>query len=178
MIWMTSARTKNAKIAGAIALLVVAVFLPEVVSAAWHVAHGETVTFRGWKVNVPFEWYARSQGEDMTVERMTRFSWLPHPVAVFQPVHFTHKYHFQPDVYAKEQAIVMKGKGYLPSGQRTLEIAGASGQCWTFDSSRSLNNVWISCIVPAELTSADYTGPKNYAANFFSLLQQIKAATP
>ncbi|HEV2288165.1 MAG TPA: hypothetical protein VGR81_04355 [Candidatus Acidoferrales bacterium] len=164
--------------AAAFALFAVAVFLPEVVSAAWHVAHGETVTFRGWKVNVPFEWFARSQGEDMTVERMTRLSWLPHPVVVFEPSHFTRQYHFQSDVYAKSEALVMKGKGYLPSGQRTLEIAGADGLCWTFDSSASPNNVWISCIVPKELTSADYSGPKDYAASFFSLLQQIKPAKP
>lgn len=171
---MTSARTKKAKIVAAIALVAIAVFLPEVISAAWHVAHGKTVTFRGWNIDVPFEWYARSQGEEMTVERMTRLSWLPHPVAVFQPVHFTRQYHFESDVYAKEQAIVMKGKGYAPSGQRNLEIAGADGQCWTFDSMSNSDNVWISCIVPQELTSADYSGPKGYAADFFSLLQQTK----
>ncbi|MFZ0211347.1 MAG: hypothetical protein WBE20_00455 [Candidatus Acidiferrales bacterium] len=175
---MLSIHTKKMKIAAAIVFLAIAIFLPEVVSAGWHVAHGKTVTFRGWKVDVPFEWYARSHGEDMTVERMSRLSWRQDPIAVFQPVHFTKTYPFQYELYGKEQALVMRAKGYLLSGQQDLEIAGKGGRCWTFNAWNNRDNLWIACIVPKDLTAADYIGTRAYAPNFFSVLSQIKTATP
>jgi hypothetical protein len=162
------------KISAAAALLLAAIFLPEVVSAGWHIAHGRTVDYRAWKVDVPFEWYAVSHGEVMSVERMTRLSWDKAPVAEFQPVHFTKTYPFKYEVYGKVQAETLQRRGYLFEAQRDVEIAGKPGMCWTFDNWKNHDQLWIACIVPKDLTSADYIGNKAYANEFFSFLAQTQ----
>ncbi len=165
------------KIFGAAALLLAGVFLPEVVSAGWHIAHGRTVTYRQWKVTVPFEWYAISHGEGMAVERMTRLSWQKAPTVEFLPVHFSNLYsskYFKYEVYGKAQAQTLRTRGYLLQGQRDIQIAGKPGMCWTFSKYKQNDQLWIACIVPTDLTSADYIGNQVYADEFFSFLTQTQ----
>lgn len=155
-------------------MLMAAIFLPEVVSAGWHIAHGHTVDYRSWKVDVPFEWYAVSHGEGMSVERMTRLSWDKAPVAEFLPVHFSKTYPFKYEVYGKSQAQTLRANGYLLQGQRDIQVAGKPGMCWTFNKWKHDDQLWIACIVPKDLISADYIGNKAYANEFFSFLAQTK----
>lgn len=165
------------KISAAAILMLMAIFLPEVVSAAWHAVHGRTVTYRQWEVQVPFEWYAVSHGEGMSVERMTRLSWEKAPTAEFLPVHFSKIFpskYFKYDVYGKAQAQSLRGQGYLLQGQRDIEIAGKPGMCWIFNKYKHDEQLWIACIVPTDLTSADYIGDKAYADEFFSFLAQTQ----
>lgn len=156
----------------AAALLLVAILLPQVVSAAWHLAHGRTVSYRSWRITVPFGWYATSHGEGMSVERMAEIPWKKGPSAEFLPVHFTKTYPFSYDLFAKEQQSTLRAMGYLPLEQRNLQIAGRDGRCWTFDNWKNHDQLWIACIVPKDLTSADFIGNKAYADDFFSLLAQ------
>ena len=167
------------KISAAAILVLIAIFLPEVVSAAWHIAHGRTVTYRQWKVTVPFEWYAVSHGEGMAVERMTRLSW-DKPTAEFLPVHFSKTYpdkYFKYEIYGKSQAQALQSQGYLLQGQRDVQIAGKPGMCWIFNKYKHDEQLWIACIVPSDLTSADYIGNKAYADEFFSFLEQTQRNT-
>jgi hypothetical protein len=151
-------------------LLVAAVLLPEVVSAAWHIAHGRTVRYRSWKVVVPFGWYAMSHGEGMSVARMSELPWENGPIANFLPVHFAKTYPFSYELFGKEQALTLQGRGYVPLGQRNLQVAGKDGRCWTFYRQKDHDQLWIACIVPKDLISADYIGDQADARAFFSLL--------
>ncbi|MGC1108024.1 MAG: hypothetical protein WA876_15960 [Candidatus Acidiferrales bacterium] len=160
------------KITAAATLLLLAVLLPQVVSAGWHLAHGRTVNYRSWKVAVPFGWYAISQGEGMSVERMSELPWQRNPVATFLPVHFTRTYPFQYGLFGKEQALTLRARGYLLVEQRNVQVAGKDGRCWTFDNWKNHDQLWIACIVPKDLTSADYIGNKADANAFFSLLTE------
>ncbi len=171
---MHMSRKTKWKIGAAAIFLTLAILLPEVVSAGWHMVHGRSVEFRGWKVTVPFEWYAVSHGEGMTVERMSRLSWEKYPVATFLPVHFTKTSPFSYDLFGSVQAGVLRARGYLPSAMRDIEVGGEGGRCWIFISAAHRNQEWIDCIVPKDLTSVDYIGPAANANEFFSLLGNIK----
>lgn len=162
----------NLRIVLAAILLVCATLLPQVVSAGWHIAHGRTVNFRTWKVAVPFGWYAVSRGEGMSVERMSELPWKTPTVATFLPVHFSKAFRFDKeyDLYAKEQASTLKAWDYSLVTQRDVQIAGKDGRCWTFKNRKNSDQLWIACIVPEDLTSADYVGSTAYADTFFSLL--------
>jgi hypothetical protein len=155
-------------------LLACAILLPEVVSAAWHVAHGRSVTYRSWKVEVPFGWYAMSHGEGMSVARMSELPWKDGPTANFLPVHFTKTYPFSYELFGKEQALTLQGRGYLPFGQRNLQVAGKAGRCWRFYNQKNHNELWIACIVPEDLISADYIGDEADSNAFLSLLTAIQ----
>lgn len=158
----------------AAALLLVAILLPQVISVAWHLAHGRTVTYRSWEVSVPFGWYARSRGEILSVERMSEIPWQKQSSIEFQPVHFARNFPFSYDLFAKEQALTLRSDGYLLLAQRDIQVAGKDGRCWTFRDKRNANQLWIACIVPSDFTSADFIGNKSYADDFFSLLEQSK----
>jgi len=165
------------KIGAAIVFLSLAILLPEVVSAGWHIVHGRTVVFRSWKVTVPFEWYAVKNGEGMMVERMTRLSWEK-PVATFLPVHFSKTYQFDYDVFAGVQSKLLRSRGYTPSGQEDIRIGNQGGRCWTFTSMTQHDQQWINCVAPKDLTSVDYIGPSAYASEFLSVMANIQHETP
>lgn len=155
-------------------LLLVAILLPQVVSAGWHLTHGRTVSYRSWQVAVPFGWYATSRGEVMSVERMSEIPWQRHSSVEFQPVHFTKTFPFSYDVFGKEQAMTLRSGGYVMTGERDVQVAGKDGRCWTFHDRKNQRELWIACIVPEDLTSADYIGDAAYANDFFALLTQSK----
>src|SRR5487761_588355 len=133
------------KIGAAIVFLTLAMLLPEVVSAGWHIVHGRTVVFRSWKVTVPFEWYAVKSGEGMTVQRMSRLSWQKDPVATFHQLHFSKTYQFDYDVFAGVQSKLLRARGYTPSGQEDIRIGNQGGYCWTFTSLTQRDQRWINC---------------------------------
>jgi hypothetical protein len=166
------------KIGAAIVLLTLAILLPEVVSAGWHIVHGRSVVFRSWKITVPFEWYTVRQGEGISMVRMSRLSWQKGPVATFLPLHFTKNYRFDYDVFGSVQARTLRGRGYLPAGQDNILIDDIAGRCWTFASDHDHGQVWIDCIVPKDLTSVDYEGPAAYAKDFLSVIGSIQRVTP
>lgn len=157
-------------------LLVLAIFLPEVVSAGWHIAHGRTVNYRSWKIVVPFGWYAMSRTEGMSVERMSELPWKNPPVATFLPVHFAKTFPFDKEygLYAREQASTLKAWDYVLVGQQDVQIAGKDGRCWTFNNRQNHNDLWIACIVPKDLTSVDFQGSKANANDFMSFLIETK----
>lgn len=154
--------------------LLVAILLPQVVSAGWHLAHGRTVNYRSWQIDVPFGWYATSHGEVLSVERLSEIPWKRHSAVEFQPVHFSKAFPFSYDLFGKEQAITLRSGGYVLRGQRDLRVTGKDGRCWMFDDQRNRGQVWIACIVPKDLTSADYIGDAAYANDFLSLLTRTQ----
>lgn len=162
----------------AIVFLALAVLLPEVVSAGWHIVHGRSVVFRSWKITVPFEWFAVRDGEGMSVERMSRLSWQKDPVATFLPVHFGTAYHFDYDLFGRVQARTLYARGYSPSTQQSIHIAGQEGRCWTFISAAQHDQEWINCVAPQDLTSVDYIGPASYANEFFAVVRNIQQIPP
>lgn len=157
-------------------LLLVAILLPQVVSAGWHLVHGRTVNYRAWKIAVPFGWYAMKRDDGMTVERMSGLPcpWRKGPVAMFQPVHFTKTFPFSYDIFEKYNRSTLKAWDYSFVEQHDVKVAGDDGRCLTFDHPKNRDQVWISCVVPKELTSADYIGSKAYADEFLSLLTQTQ----
>ena len=166
------------KIGAAIVLLSLAILLPEVVSAGWHIVHGRTVVFRSWKITVPFGWYAVRRGEGMSVVRMSRLSWQDNPEATFLPVHFSKTYQFDYEAFAGVQSKLLRSRGYAPSGQEDIRIGNQGGRCWTFTSMTQRDQQWISCVAPKDLTSVDYKGPSAYANEFLWVMANIRHETP
>jgi hypothetical protein len=156
--------------------LAVALLLPEVLSAGWRVIYGPSVTYRGWSIRPPFDWYATKRGEGMMVESMSHLPWRQGPMIFFQPVHFTKTYPFNYITYGEVQARTMEKRGYEVTQEDIVHIAGQVGACWDFVSEIQPQNVWIACIVPKDLTAADYIGAAASENKFREILSQIKRA--
>jgi hypothetical protein len=155
-------------------LIVVAAFLPELVGASWHLVHGNSAHYRDWDIPVPTGWFAVNQGESLAVERMLRFAlWQDAPMVVFLPVHVTSNYVFDRNVWEEEQVKIQVKKGYRLSSTRDIQVAGQAGYCWEFAQAADPARLWITCVLPAERLSADFSGDRSYAAAFYALLPGI-----
>ena len=108
------------------------------------------------------------------VERMSHLPWRQGPMIFFQPVHFTKTYHFNYILYGEVQARTMESRGYEVTREDIVHVAGEVGACWDFVSMTQHQNVWIACILPKDLTSADYIGTRAYANTFDEILSNIK----
>lgn len=110
------------------------------------------------------------------IERMSHLPWRQGPMIFFQPVHFTKTFPFNYIVYGEVQARSMERKGYEVTEEQAIRVAGEVGACWTFVSKIQPQNLWIACIVPKDLTSADYIGTAASENTFREILSQIKRA--
>jgi hypothetical protein len=105
---------------------------------------------------------------------MSELPWQKAPVVTFLPVYFTKTYPFSYDLFGNEQQRTLRAMGYLLLEQRDVRVAGQDGRCWTFDKYKNHDQLWIACIVPKDLTSADYIGNKAHADEFLSFFTQTQ----
>lgn len=155
-------------------LLAIAIFLPELVGFGWHVMNGKEASYHRWRIPVPTGWFATRQGESLTLERMLHFPlWNQTPTVVFLPMHTTKNFPFDLTVWTNVQVNIQKRRGYRLASTRQIRMGGAPGYCWEFMNSRDNSHWWITCLVPSERLSADFSGQHAFAAAFYAILPQI-----
>lgn len=155
-------------------LLAVALFLPELVGIGWHVIYGKEVSYRTWQIPVPSDWFAIHQGESLTLERMLHFPLREQtPTVVFLPMHTSKNFAFDVNVWTNVQINLQNQRGYRLAATRNMLVGGARGYCWEFVNRQDDSRWWITCLVPSERLSADFSGQRVFAADFYSILPQI-----
>jgi hypothetical protein len=160
-----------------VALALIAAFLPDLAGAGWHLINGPSVRYRDWRIPVPSGWFALHQGEGVTMERMLSFAlWQPAPTAVFLPIHVTPAFVFDREIWEQEQIAIQAQRGYRFDRGQAVVVASNPGYCWEFSSSRDPRRLWITCIVPAERISVDFSGAPRFVPTFYSILPGITHA--
>ncbi len=155
-------------------LLAIAIFLPQLVGIGWHVIYGKQASYREWQIPVPWGWFATRQGESLTLERMLLFPRQgATPTVVFLPMHITKNFPFDADVWTEVQVNLQGRRGYRLASTRTIRMGGAPGYCWEFVKRDDQSHWWITCLVPSERLSADFSGEHSFAGDFYSILPGI-----
>jgi hypothetical protein len=155
-------------------LIFTAVFLPDLVGYGWHAVHGRDADYRGWNIPVPTGWFATRRGESLTLERMLHFPIRQlTPTVVFLPMHITKELVFDPNIWADVQIDIQRRRGYRLAGARQITMAGEPGYCWEFVHRKDASRWWITCLMPSERLSADFSGQHSYAGAFYSILPEI-----
>lgn len=155
-------------------LLGIAIFLPELVGIGWHVIYGKRATYRSWRIPVPTGWFATRQGESLTLERMMHFPLRqPTPTVVFLPMHTSKNFPFDANIWTEVQVNLQSRRGYRLEDTRSIAMGGSRGYCWEFVKRHDDSRWWITCLVPSERLSADFSGQHAFAADFYSILPQI-----
>jgi hypothetical protein len=161
-------------IALTIILAFVAVFLPDVVGAGWHLFYGPSVRYHNWEIRVPRGWFALHQGEGVTMERMVHFAlWQPAPTAVFLPIHVTPEFVFNQNIWEHEQVAIQEQRGYKFDKGHAVAVASQLGYCWEFSASSDPCRLWITCVFPTDRISVDFSGPPPFVPVFYSILPGI-----
>jgi hypothetical protein len=156
------------------ALVLTAIFLPDLVGFGWHAVHGPDAEYRGLQIPVPSGWFATRRGESLTMERMLHFPVRQlTPTVVFLPMHIAKEMVFNPNVWADVQIDLQKRRGYRLVSTRDVQIDGQTGYCWEFVHQKDDSRWWITCLMPADRLSADFSGQHSYASAFYSILPGI-----
>ncbi len=157
------------------ALVAIAIFLPDIVGFGWHLIHGKAASYRGLEIPVPQGWFAARHGEGLTIERMLHIPLLGEiPTVVFLPMHLGKGATFNRDLWSNVQIEIQNRRGYLLSGTRQISALGSEAYCWEFAKEGDATRRWITCLVPKEDLSADFSGPRSFAPTFYSILPAIR----
>ena len=173
---MKPRQTKHRIFAAAVigTLLAIAVFLPEVVGIGWHMIYGKEASYREWRIPVPNGWFAARQGESLTLERMLLFPVRGlTPTVVFLPMHTARNLRFDARIWTQAQVHLQGRRGYRLADKRNIQMGGAPGYCWEFVKRKDDSLWWITCMVPSERLSADFSGGHSFAGAFYSILPRI-----
>jgi hypothetical protein len=155
-------------------LAFVAAFLPDLVGAGWRLLHGPSLRFHNWEIRVPRGWFALRRGEGVTLERMVHLAlWQPTPTAVFLPIHVSRQFVFERYVWEEQQEAIQAQRGYKFDGGHAVVVAGAPGYCWEFSAFKDARRLWVTCVVPADRISVDFSGTPAYLPAFNSILPAI-----
>ncbi len=154
-----------------------AALLPELTGLGWHVLHGSEARLGDWRVPVPTGWFAVRQGEALTLERMQRLAlWDPPPTVVFLPVHLGPQAQFDPGIWSRVQGELQARRGYRLAATLRRPMAGHIAFCWEFLRVGQPTRWWITCLVPEERLSADFSGQQNFIEDFYRILPGIHRA--
>ncbi len=161
--------------AGTIATLIcMAIFLPEIAGIGWHLAYGPSAKYRGWRIPVPEGWFATHEGDSLALEHMLHFPIHEDaPTVVFLSMHMPKNLKFDPAVWTRVQRNIQNRRGYRLAATRGVEMAGTPGYCWEFVKRRDDSHWWITCLMPSEDLSADFSGAHWFAEAFYAILPQI-----
>ena len=151
--------------------------LPELAGLGWHLLYGSEARLGDWRVPVPSGWFAVRQGEALTLERMQRLAlWKPPPTVVFLPVHLGPQAQFDPGVWSRVQGELQARRGYWLAATRRMPMAGHSAFCWEFLRQGQPTRWWVTCLVPEQRLSADFSGPQDFIEDFYRILPGIRRA--
>jgi hypothetical protein len=173
---MKAARTKQRIWLGAIVaiLLATAAFLPELVGLGWHMMYGKEASYRQWRIPVPAGWFAIREGESLTLERMLHFPIRGRtPTVVFLTMHSAKNIPFDADIWTEVQVRLQDQRGYRLADTRMVVMGGAEGYCWEFVKRQDDSAWWITCLMPSAHLSADFSGQRDFAGDFYSILPGI-----
>lgn len=157
-----------------VSLACIAIFLPELAGIGWHMAYGPTAKYRGWRIPVPAGWFATHEGHGLTIEHMLHFPIHRNtPTVVFLSMHLQKELKFDPAVWTRVQKRIQGRRGYRLATTRGVEMDGTQGYCWEFVKRGDNSRWWITCLMPSENLSADFSGAHSFAGAFYAILPQI-----
>jgi hypothetical protein len=150
-------------------------FLPEVVSAYWHIVHGKSARFHEWEVPVPMGWWAFAGEGTLIVQKMNRSVGRDSAVVVGDlPESGFYDYEKRKGSLIE----IISKDGYRLVEERKVRVAGGEGYCFSFSSIHNAGRIRIACDVPQRRLFLDFTGGPAHAAVFDSIIQHITPTGP
>lgn len=151
-------------------------FLPELVSAFWHLRHGKSVTFHGWMIPVPSGWWAYTYEDKLIIQKMTRvYEHIRSPEVIILPLNSRGIVN---DAAFGQQLIRDFSKnGYSLQLKKAFKLAGNTVSCFEFADAAHQRNVRISCWSLDSGLSLDFLGYKHNVPVFYSVVDQIRLSS-
>lgn len=156
--------------------LAIAVFLPETVSAIWHVTHGRRAKFPSVSAPVPFGWWA-FHGEDSLI-----IAKMPHSLlgekqdqyVILQTSALPSSPQTDRDRRKASLSETQRKRGYAFVIENRSKIHGQDCYCYSFRNVNDERLVLTTCDIPGFQISIDFVGEAAQAPVFESILQGLR----
>jgi len=156
---------------GIIALLIVPLFGP-----CWHLLHGDTTSYAGWKIPVPKGFYVRKSPNGATMWRLSLgVPLLPVPyghVSIFE--HQGESFLFSPHYRGFSDSVSQDAAtGGYAIQERAVSTAGSTAYCLELDRRAGQPTSMARCAIEGTGIAVFYEGDKKYLSDFFSVLRNM-----
>jgi hypothetical protein len=156
----------------------VCVFLPEVVSAGWHLTHGNSASFQEWKVPVPWGWRSFTGDDTLIVQRMHRLYFRPKAFSQIMVGALSLPANAPYDYEKQKRSLIdhASREGYQFRGEHRVRIEAKDGYCIAFTTIQNAQRLWITCDIPDLHLSVSFIGNQSYAPALDSIIERIRRA--
>lgn len=150
------------------------VFLPQLVSVAWHVIHGSSVAYGQFNVPVPWGWVACLKEDSLVVLRMpsTGFGWATRDV-VITPLLYPRDRAFEYEVSKRAHVETQLKRGYELRGEKQVQLVSEQNYCLNFAARNDPEDLWILCDFPGHQISIGLIGKKEDSPVLDSVIRGI-----
>jgi hypothetical protein len=147
----------------------------------WHLRHGDSISFAGWKIEVPkrYEVVVHAKGP-----ALWRYSLgVPLVDAAFGHISFyegPRPFHLSSDYSAFEKAMYNNAResGHELKGSMVIPVGNTSAYCVEFGRKGKQPQSLVRCMFDGEGIGAFYEGSPTYIPDFFTMLRQMSLEKP
>ncbi len=157
----------------ALFLLLIALWGP-----MWHLVHGGSIFYQGWRIPVPEGFYVRNnqKGPKMWKHALgTPILRVPYAVIGIHATPTGHPFRAEADYEHVSKAVtaVAEEEGYQFQSTRAVSGQHSVADCWEFVSTKSKSEVTVRCVVEGTHLFFIYMGYPRYVPSFYSSLRDI-----
>jgi len=142
----------------------------------WHLWHGDSISWQGWKISVPKGFCARSDQNPT----LWKFAFgAPFLNLSYGHISLFHRptgqlpFEFGRDFghFAASVTEVAKQDGYRFASKKTLKVGDTTAHCLEFESEVDSSRALLRCAIEDSLVVIFYEGASRYVPDFLSVLE-------
>jgi hypothetical protein len=150
--------------------------------SAWHILHGDFISYQGWKIPVPKGFYVRNSHTEPTMWKHSIGS--PFFSAPYGHISLFNRPNQQPFVYQRDYSNFEKNltddarrSGYKIDGMRTTSVGNQPAYCLQFTRSSDESQLLLRCVIENSPVALFYEGSPRYAPDAFAALRGMSLLT-
>lgn len=153
--------------------LVASFFFPELVSAYWHLRHGNSTSFHGSRIPIPWGWWASTDNNQLIIQKMIWTYDRSDPTMILV---LSLKSNATTSESVFKQLLIhdISKDGYVFRGERDILVESDTGSCLEFHSDTQRRNIRISCWSWKAHLSLDLFGYDHDVQPFYSVVNRVK----
>jgi hypothetical protein len=160
-----------------IGVLLIVLFIVPLLGPAWHLLHGDFISYGGWRIPVPKGFYVRKSQKGPTMWKQSLgipfFDASYGHISLYSLSPAQQPFAYDRDYSLFEKGVIQEGSqsGYNLESKRTISVGKNSGYCLEFARSGVEPRSLVRCAVENSVIVLFYEGDSKYVPDVFTTLQ-------
>ena len=147
----------------------------------WHLLHGDTISYKGWKILVPKSYMVRNGAEGPVLWRHSfGVPWFHVPYAYVSFFSSAHQFQASTDYTKFEQSMSESAgeSGHQLKNRNVMSTGDTTAYCIEFTRYGKEPRALVRCAVQGEKIYAFFEGSPRYIPDLFNILKQMTPKAP